>query len=387
MEAYDEAGNVSKKVKSSITIKDVTAPDKVEGLYAEDGADETKTILRWNAPEDNVGVASYEIYIDGKKYTSKTNSLTVKKLRAGDDHTFTVIALDKAKNRSVESSGQGFSVADVTGPKSGKLVLKQRDGSTVSLESVNFSDNVGVAGYKIYLDGQEIADVDAGESGQLNYMYENANLSGKLNFSVAAYDEAGNISKTVKSSIKIKNIAAPVMLTGLVADGIDETATTFSRDIPADAVSNISKGVDVVRDWDDAWSVDDAMELTEFHNWGDGNIDAYMLGKEWTDENAVHLSANTVDWYKFKVDASDETGSAWKNGSLEIEMESDSDCSGSVTVELLDASGKVLSAKLFSACGEEEINLSSYAAGEYFIKVSASENFAGYGHLSIGYGC
>ena len=215
VKAYDEKGNLSKGVKSTVTIKDKTPPSDVTNLRV-GTADEKTADLAWDAATDNVkeGI-NYEIKVidakgKSKTYKSKTTKLTVKKLAAGNA-TFQVRAFDKAKNDGAWSEEYKFTVADITAPKTGKLTLTQKDADTIILKTSNFSDNVGIAGYKFFLGGQEINLVKTSEG----YEYTSENLAGKLTFSVKAYDEKGNLSKKVKSTVTIKDKTPPSDVTGL----------------------------------------------------------------------------------------------------------------------------------------------------------------------------
>ena len=202
--AFDAAGNAAKDKKATIKIKDATAPDRVVGLRVVGKANEKVTTLSWNRAGDNVGVTQYEIRVSGssKVYKSKTNSVTIKKLSAGA-HTFTVTAIDKAKNRSVVSQSVKFTVLDGTAPKGGKVKLSQRNQNSVLVSISGFTDNVKVARYDIYLNGAKV-----GSTSTNSFTYKGGSaLSGSLKFSVMAVDAAGNVSKAKKATLKIK--AAP----------------------------------------------------------------------------------------------------------------------------------------------------------------------------------
>ena len=202
--AFDAAGNAAKDKNATIKIKDATAPDRVVGLRVVGKANEKVTTLSWNRAGDNVGVTQYEIRVSGssKVYKSKTTSITIKKLSAGA-HTFTVTAIDKAKNRSVVSQSVKFTVLDGTAPKGGKVSLSQLNANSVRVSISGFTDNVKVARYDIYLNGAKV-----GSTSTNSFTYKGGSaLSGSLKFSVMAVDAAGNVSKAKNATLKIK--AAP----------------------------------------------------------------------------------------------------------------------------------------------------------------------------------
>ena len=236
MVAVDAAGNESKAVKANVAIKDVTPPEKVTGIAVAAGADQNVARLSWAVPFDNVGVASYEVVLEsGRKFTAKTNSIELKKLAAGRE-TVTVYALDKAKNRS-EGVRFGFDVRDSTAPKNGKVTAVQSAADKVTLTMTGFSDNVGIASYRIYLDGTRIGET-AGES----FVFRRADLAGKLTFSVVAVDAAGNESKAVKANVAIKDVTPPEKVTGVRVE-VDDTTATIRWNAPADNVGVASYDV------------------------------------------------------------------------------------------------------------------------------------------------
>ena len=200
--AVDAAGNKSKAKKASIKIKDATAPTKVTGLKVSGTPNEKTSVLTWTAAKDNVGVTQYEIKVSGstKVYKSKTNSVTIKKLTPGK-HTYTVTAIDKAKNRSTVSASAAFTVKDITAPKGGSVKLAQ-SGNTIKFTISKFKDNVGVKSYEVYL-----GDKKVGTTSSAAYTYKGALTAGKMQFSVVAVDAAGNKSKAKKASIKVTPIA------------------------------------------------------------------------------------------------------------------------------------------------------------------------------------
>jgi autotransporter passenger strand-loop-strand repeat protein len=210
--AVDAAGNESKAGKANVTIQDVTAPNQVTGIAVAPGAKENGATLSWNVPDDNVGVVAYEVRLgNGQTVNTKTNSVTLKKLSAGRQ-TVTVVAVDKAKNRS-EGVAFGFDVADGTAPKTGKVAARQSSADTVELSMTGFSDNVGIAAYRVYLGGQLVGSTTAS-----TFQYRKDNLAGKLAFSVTAVDAAGNESKAGKASVAIKDVTAPTQVTGVSAE-------------------------------------------------------------------------------------------------------------------------------------------------------------------------
>ena len=230
--AFDDAGNKSKAAKKAVTIKDVTGPTKVTGLSVK-SATEKAAVLTWNAAKDNVGVTGYEVVVNGKTYKSKTNSITVKKLKAGTA-SFTVYAVDKAKNKSLVSDKFSFEVADGTAPKAGKITVTQVAGNqdAIKIAMNGFSDNKDIDGYIIKVNGKVVEDDFTGNS----YIYNQKNLAGKVNVEVIAFDAAGNQSKAAKKKITAKDITPPEKVTGLKVVSASEKEVKLSWNTASDNV-------------------------------------------------------------------------------------------------------------------------------------------------------
>ena len=192
--ACDAAGNASKAAKKSITLKDVTPPTQVVGLASKGVDNKSGGTLAWSASTDNVGVTQYLVTVDGKTvYKSKTTSVKIKKLAAGS-HTFSVVAVDKAKNQSAASAAAAFTVDDVIAPKIKKLSAKVT-GETAKV-TWQATDETALGTLKLAVDGAAL-DV----TGLSSYDLDLAAGTHKLRFE--AFDAAGNMAfKEV--SVKVK---------------------------------------------------------------------------------------------------------------------------------------------------------------------------------------
>ena len=83
---------------------DKTAPTQPADLKISD-VKENSVVISWKASEDNVGVAGYEIRVDGERIgTVDTTKALIKNLRAGTTYRIEVRAYDKAGNTSVPAS-------------------------------------------------------------------------------------------------------------------------------------------------------------------------------------------------------------------------------------------------------------------------------------------
>ncbi|PQJ32150.1 peptidase S8 [Nonlabens arenilitoris] len=115
--AVDAAGNISSASNSiSVTPTDQTAPSVPAGLSVTSITQNTATIS-WSASSDNIGVTSYDLYIDGSllnNVTGTTASLTG--LSAGTSYSVAVRAKDAAGNNSSLSSAVNFTTEATSTP-------------------------------------------------------------------------------------------------------------------------------------------------------------------------------------------------------------------------------------------------------------------------------
>ncbi|MCJ7932854.1 MAG: endonuclease [Chryseobacterium sp.] len=98
---------------------DTQAPTAATGLTV-NGTTSSSISLTWNASTDNVGVASYAVYMDGNlKTTVNSPSATISGLSASTTYSFYVVAKDAAGNSSSNSSTvSGTTSAGSTTPPS-----------------------------------------------------------------------------------------------------------------------------------------------------------------------------------------------------------------------------------------------------------------------------
>ncbi|WP_068604586.1 fibronectin type III domain-containing protein [Paenibacillus swuensis] len=95
------ADNVSVLVDSGLTGPDTEAPTSPGSLQA---AELTTTLatLTWQAAEDNVGVSSYNVYVNGElQGFTELTAYAVKNLTKATNYTFRVEAVDGTGNKSV----------------------------------------------------------------------------------------------------------------------------------------------------------------------------------------------------------------------------------------------------------------------------------------------
>ncbi len=136
---------------------DTEAPTPPTGLVTSNPTDNTID-LTWNASTDNVGVASYDIYVGGvNTYNSTTNSFTATGLSAATNYCFTVYAKDATGNTSTVSN-QACEMTTNNGSSGGiDLFFSEyieSSGNNKALEIANISGSaVSLSSYSIKRNG------------------------------------------------------------------------------------------------------------------------------------------------------------------------------------------------------------------------------------------
>lgn len=114
IEAVDLAGNKSQKTVSTADQEPPTAP---ESLTVTGRTTTTTVTLSWTAGTDNMGVAGYNVLMNGElveQLTGDNTTYTVTGLQHKTKYTFTVQTRDKAGNTSVNSPAAETSTAELS---------------------------------------------------------------------------------------------------------------------------------------------------------------------------------------------------------------------------------------------------------------------------------
>jgi len=188
---------------------DTQAPTVPAGLSAQ-AISSSQINLSWTASTDNVGVTGYRIYRclgsnctpTTQIATSATTSYSNSGLSASTAYTYRVSAYDAAGNVSSQSSSASATTSSGGGggDTQSPTIPNGLSGQAISSSQINLSwtastDNVGVTGYRIYLNGALI-DTSATNS------YSDIGLSASTTYTytVSAYDAAGNASSQSAST-------------------------------------------------------------------------------------------------------------------------------------------------------------------------------------------
>lgn len=243
--ATDAAGNLSgySGIATATTqgTPDTTAPSVPTGLNGS-GTSTSQISLSWTASTDNVAVTGYKVFRNGVQVgTSATASFQDSSLTVNTSYSYTVSAYDAANNNSAQSAGVDVStLPDTTAPSVPTNLSAQVVSPTQITLSWNLStDNVGVAGYKIYRDGEFITTSTVTP-------WQNTGLTPGTTYSytISAFDGAGNESAQT----------APVVATTPVPDTQPPSASmtapangsTVSSTITVSANASDNVGVDQV---------------------------------------------------------------------------------------------------------------------------------------------
>ncbi len=179
---------------------DVTAEASVESLssvvapvesFKATSAEGGKLKLTWNKP---AGVAKVWLYRDGEALgylTSDICEYTDENVGGDRIYTYTIIAENAAGVRSEAATavGKAAAVADTQKPTAPAAVTAEADGTTIALNWTRSTDNVRVAGYRIYRNGVLIKDTT-----RRTFTDEGLARGTEYSYCITAYDGAGNES-------------------------------------------------------------------------------------------------------------------------------------------------------------------------------------------------
>lgn len=192
---------------------DTQAPTAPSNLRAANvGA--TSVSLSWGASSDNVGVTGYRIYSGSNVIATVSGSALsydVTGLTSSTTYTFKVTALDAAGNESAASNTVTVTTGSVpvdnsppTAP-TGLHVMGTPGSNSVHLMWGASTDNVGVAGYRIYQGGTLVATVNGTT---LEKIVTGLAPDTTYTFTVRAYDAAGNESAN-SNAVSVKTAPPP----------------------------------------------------------------------------------------------------------------------------------------------------------------------------------
>ena len=203
VEAFDAAGNKSSKAEIIVLTNqaiDEEAPTAPANLAAVPS--ETSIALSWTASTDNAAVTGYTLYLDGDSLKTLTETnFNVTGLSAGTEYTLAVEAFDAAGNKSskAEIRVSTTTPADNTAPTAPANLVAEPAETSIALSWTASTDNVGVAGYVVYLNGDSLQTVT-----ETSWTVSGLSSETEYTLAVEAFDEAGN--KSEKATITQRTI-------------------------------------------------------------------------------------------------------------------------------------------------------------------------------------
>jgi chitodextrinase len=217
--AYDNAGNVSAQSSAvNVTTPDTIPPSAPTGLAVVAPASGTVN-LNWSAPTDTggSGLAGYKIYRGGVQIgISASTSYSDTTTLGTTSYTYAVAAYDNAGNTSAQSTSASVTTPDTIPPSvpSGLVAAAPASGTVnLSWSAATDTGGSGLAGYKIYRAGAQI-----GTSASASYSDTTTTGTTTYNYTVAAYDNAGNTSaQSTAAGVTTPDTIPPSVPTGLAA--------------------------------------------------------------------------------------------------------------------------------------------------------------------------
>ena len=231
-------------VPSSAPSLSDTTPPSTPASVSVTASTQASISLGWTASSDNVAVAGYGVY-QGTSLAGSTASTSYTRggLGCGTSYSFSVDAYDAAGNRSGKQTITAATARCTdTQPPSipGALTVGAASQSSIPVSWSAASDNVGVAGYDLYLSGVRVAS-----TGGLSYSFAGLSCGTSYSVAVDAFDASGNRSAQVGvivPTIACPDIQPPTAPSGLSVGAPGQTSVTVSWSASMDNVGVVGYG-------------------------------------------------------------------------------------------------------------------------------------------------
>jgi chitodextrinase len=230
------AGPAGKPVKPPQPPADTTRPTTPTGLRVT-RVTRTQIRIEWTASTDNVGVAGYDLFVDGKSDDStRATHARFDGFDCGTTHTLGVAAFDAAGNHSARATIDATTLAcpDRKPPsRPSGLTVTGTTRTSISIAWTASTDNVGVTGYDLFLDGAA-----AGGSATTTATFDGLQCGTRHVLGVAAHDAAGNHSRTAgitASAAACPDTTPPAKPSGLTVTATAQTSITITWTASADS--------------------------------------------------------------------------------------------------------------------------------------------------------
>lgn len=294
--ARDAAGNWSSQSGAlPVTTADVSAPTVPSGL-AVNTITGSGFNFTWDAASDNVAVARYEVALNGVPVGTTTTTLwSFSGLTNGIGYSASVRAFDAAGNSSSWSSQHSVTTVDTAAPSAPTSLTRSSITATgFSVSWAASSDNVGVAGYRVYRGG--IDGTCLGSTTGTSWAFSGLSPLTSYVIAVTAYDATGNVSSAGS---------------GTITTGADTTAPADVANLATSSVTFCS----LVLSWSAA---SDDVGVVGYNIYRDGSLLGSTASTSYT---VSGLSPATL--YGFAVKARDDAGNLSSGASILVPTSAD----------------------------------------------------------------
>lgn len=226
VKAYDAANNNSAPSATlpATTAYDTTDPAVPSNLHSTTQTD-TSVTLTWDTATDNVAVSGYDVYRGSTLITTTSGTTyTDSGLGVNTGYTYRVRTVDTSGNYSAQTAPLTIStLPDTTLPTAPSSVAST--GQTTTSIDLNWSsgtDDVSVASYNIYRNGQKITNI-AG----LTYTNSGLHYHTTYTYTITTVDASGNESPASGplSVATLPDVTAPTVTLTAPPDGSSKTLT------------------------------------------------------------------------------------------------------------------------------------------------------------------
>lgn len=199
--AFDIAGNESAPtapVSATTQPPPDTIPPSVPTALSASAVSDTRIDLTWSPSSDNIGVTGYRVFRNGVQVaTTPSTAYSDTGLSPTTSYTYTVAAFDAAGNTSAASVSASATTPDTQPPSiPQKLTAIGVNSSQIDLTWLPSSDNVGVTGYKVFRDGNQVATTTSTSYADTGLLPATIHT-----YTVAAFDAAANTSAASEPAI------------------------------------------------------------------------------------------------------------------------------------------------------------------------------------------
>jgi len=232
VQATDGAGHVGPM--ASVVVQDTQPPSAPSSLQAT-GVSPTEIDLTWGAATDNFAVDHYTVYRNATAVGTTTGlSFNDTGLAPSTTYNYTVTATDTSSHEGPGASTSGKTLADTSPPTTPTNLKATPSMTSVSLTWNASSDNVGVAGYRVYRNNTLVGSptgtsfTDTGLNPNTSYSYQ-----------VSAVDGVPNESPR-SATVNTKTLAdktAPSVPTGVTVTDTQTTTVSIKWNPSTDNVA------------------------------------------------------------------------------------------------------------------------------------------------------